>query len=103
MPEIAEATFDLDALQKQARASRPQLAALQSSIERGEKALEFARKDYLPDFDVRLQYGQRDRTTDCWSRFVRRQHGSYWSVTNTAFSLPVTPMAKLTAFHLATA
>jgi len=64
MPEIAEATFDLDALQKQARASRPQLAALQSSIERGEKALELARKEYLPDFDVRFQYGQRDRTSD---------------------------------------
>lgn len=64
MPEIAEVTFDLDALQKQARGSRPQLAALQSSIERGEKALELARKEYLPDFDVRFQYGQRDRTSD---------------------------------------
>ncbi|MGX0939622.1 outer membrane protein, heavy metal efflux system [Cupriavidus metallidurans] len=42
--------------------TRPQLLALQSTIARSEKALQLARKEYYPDFEVRFSYGQRDRS-----------------------------------------
>ena len=60
--KLHEAKLDLDELRAAARAHRPQLLAQQSMIERSFKALEVARKDYYPDFDVRFSYGQRDNT-----------------------------------------
>ena len=43
---------------------RPQLLALQSLVARNDKALELTRKNYYPDFDVRMSYGQRDNMLD---------------------------------------
>ena len=43
---------------------RPQLLALQSLVARNDKTLELARKNYYPDFDVRMSYGQRDSMLD---------------------------------------
>jgi cobalt-zinc-cadmium efflux system outer membrane protein len=57
---LQEASLDLAQLQAAARANRPQLLAQQSMIERNGKALDMARKDYYPDFDLRFSYGQRD-------------------------------------------
>lgn len=57
---LREAALDLAELRETARARRPQLLAQQSMVERNLKALEAARKDYYPDFDVRFSYGQRD-------------------------------------------
>ncbi len=62
LPELRAVTLDFGALQDAALKNRPQLLGLQSAIERAGKALELARKDYYPDFDVRLVYGQRDST-----------------------------------------
>jgi outer membrane protein, heavy metal efflux system len=59
-----EATLRLDELRAAARASRPQLAAQQRMMDRSTKAIELARKDYYPDFDVRVSYGQRDNFQD---------------------------------------
>lgn len=89
LPEIGRApTPDVSALESLARTQRPQLAALQSSVERADKTIELARKDYLPDFDVRLQYGQRDRAPDGMRR------DDMVSVT-VAISLPVWRQTKL--------
>ena len=44
--------------------NRPQLLALQALVERNSRSIDLARREYYPDFDVRLQYGQRDRTPD---------------------------------------
>ncbi len=44
--------------------SRPQLLALQTLVERNSRSIDLARREYYPDFDVKLQYGQRDRTPD---------------------------------------
>ena len=55
-----KANLDFEALRASARVNRPMLLGQQSSIGRNVKALELARKDYYPDFDVRLSYGQRD-------------------------------------------
>ncbi len=43
---------------------RPQLLGLKSLIDRSGKALDLARQDYYPDFDVKFSYGQRDKTLD---------------------------------------
>ena len=63
-PQLHEANLNLESLHETALAQRPQLRALQSIVARNEKALDLARKDYYPDFDVRLQYGQRDNMPD---------------------------------------
>lgn len=63
-PQLREETLGLESLRETALTQRPQLLALQSIVSRNEKALELARKEYYPDFDVRLAYGQRDNTPD---------------------------------------
>lgn len=47
-----------------AMGSRPQLQALQALVDRNDKALDLAQREYYPDFDLKLQYGQRDRSPD---------------------------------------
>lgn len=61
---MQEVSLNLDSLRETAFAQRPQLLALQSLVARNQKTLELARKDYYPDFDVRLSYGQRDSMLD---------------------------------------
>lgn len=61
---LREAPLQLEALRETALRERPQLLGLRSLVERGGKALDLARKDYYPDFDVKLSYGQRDKTLD---------------------------------------
>ncbi|MBI2313939.1 MAG: TolC family protein [Betaproteobacteria bacterium] len=63
-PGPGEVALSLDALRQAGLRDRPQLRALQSLVARNDKALELARKDFYPDFDVRLQYGQRDNMPD---------------------------------------
>lgn len=63
-PSIQSTALNLESLRETALAQRPQLLALQSLAARNQKALELARKDYYPDFDVRLSYGQRDSMLD---------------------------------------
>ena len=63
-PQVREVTLNLESLRETALAQRPQLLALQSIVARNEKALELARKDYFPDLDVRMSYGQRDNMPD---------------------------------------
>lgn len=43
---------------------RPQLRALAAMAEREERALELARRERYPDFEVKLGYGQRQRAID---------------------------------------
>jgi outer membrane protein TolC len=62
LPRIGDEAFSLEALQQAALRERPQLLGLQSVIERSAKTLELARKESQPDFDLRLAYGQRDRS-----------------------------------------
>lgn len=88
LPEIRAEKLDLTALEGVARNRRPQLEALQSTIERADRSIELARKDYLPDFDVRFQYGQRDRAPDG----MRRDDMVSFTV---AISLPVWRQNKL--------
>ena len=43
---------------------RPQLQALQALVERSSRSVDLARREYYPDFDLKLQYGQRERAPD---------------------------------------
>jgi outer membrane protein, heavy metal efflux system len=63
-PQLGEKTLSLESLREAALAQRPQLLALQSIVARNDKALELTRKNYYPDLDVRLSYGQRDNMLD---------------------------------------
>jgi outer membrane protein TolC len=76
-----EMALGLEGLRAAARAERPQLAAQQRAMDRSTKAVELARKDYYPDFDVRLSYGQRDNYLD-----MRREDMISFTV---AINLPV--------------
>lgn len=62
--QIWETSLDLESLREVALVQRPQLLALQSLAARNKKTVDLAQKEYLPDFDVRLSYGQRDRMVD---------------------------------------
>jgi len=76
-----EVSLRIDELRLIARANRPQLLAQQRMMDRSVRALDLAQKDYYPDFDVRLSYGQRDNTQD-----MRREDMISLTV---AFNLPV--------------
>ena len=62
--QAKEVSLSFDELRAAARARRPQLLAQERLMDRSAKAAELARKDYYPDFDVRLSYGQRDNFQD---------------------------------------
>jgi len=53
-----------ESLRETALRERPQLLGLKSLIDRSSKALDLARKDYYPDFDVKFFYGQREDMLD---------------------------------------
>ena len=79
--QAREVALRLDELRAAARENRPQLAAQQRMMDRNAKAVELARKDYYPDFDVRVSYGQRDNFQD-----MRREDMISFTV---AINLPV--------------
>jgi outer membrane protein, heavy metal efflux system len=79
--QARDVALALENLRTVARESRPQLAAQLRMMGRNAKALELARKDYYPDFDVRVSYGQRDNSPD-----MRREDMISFTV---AINLPV--------------
>lgn len=60
--QLHEKSLNLELLRETAVTQRPQLLALQSIMARTEKERDLARKNYYPDFDVRLSYGQRNNS-----------------------------------------
>jgi outer membrane protein TolC len=64
LPGTHKPRLDLEALRERSLQQRPQLLALRNVVEKNNTAIELARKDYNPDFDVRLQYGQRESMPD---------------------------------------
>jgi outer membrane protein, heavy metal efflux system len=61
---LLEVALQFESLHGTALTERSQLLGLKSLIDRSEKALDLARKDYYPDFDVKLAYGQRENMLD---------------------------------------
>lgn len=62
--QLTETPLEFKSLRETALTERPQLLGLKSLIDRSEKAVDLARKDYYPDFDVKLAYGQRENMLD---------------------------------------
>jgi outer membrane protein TolC len=61
----AEVTFekfsaDPEEMVKAAAENRPLLQSMKRTVERNRAGLRLAEKDYYPDFDLKLAYGQRD-------------------------------------------
>jgi outer membrane protein TolC len=52
--------LEIERLQEKALKENPQLRVRQAQIDIAAKEIELARKDYWPDMDVKLAYGQRD-------------------------------------------
>ncbi len=61
---LRETPLQFEGLRQAALKESPQLLGLKSLIDRGAKALDLARKDYYPDFDVKFSYGQRENMLD---------------------------------------
>jgi outer membrane protein TolC len=57
-------TYGAEELEKTAVETRPALIAAKQRIEKSEFAVRLARKNYYPDFDVTVSYGQRDNRPD---------------------------------------
>ena len=62
--ELREAPLNLSELREHAVEARPQLLALRAIADRNQRAIDVARSERYPDFDVRFSYGQRDRMPD---------------------------------------
>lgn len=62
--DLEDANLDEQSLMRSAETQRPQLRALQVAVAKAGKSVDLAKADYFPDFDVKLAYGQRDRTPD---------------------------------------
>jgi outer membrane protein TolC len=45
-------------------ANRPELLALGAVVEGSTRTVDLAQREYFPDFELKLQYGQRDRAPD---------------------------------------
>ena len=61
MIQIDTIDITVSQLDSLARANRPYLQGIQLSQEKGKLKQSVAEKDYLPNFTVGVQYGQRDR------------------------------------------
>lgn len=61
---LAKAPEAAESAAATALANRPQLQGLRALIESADKNVALAEREYYPDFDVGLQYGQRDRAPD---------------------------------------
>ena len=88
MPVLAPAPLLIGALSEAALRDRPQLLGLKTLIHKSQKALDLARRDYYPDFDVRFQYGQREKMPDGTPR------ADMFSLT-VAINLPIWKKQKL--------
>jgi len=82
-------TLKLSGLLAQAKA-QPQLEALKALIERQEKAVELARKDYYPDLTIGLAYGLREKLDPP----VNKNQADFFSTTF-MLDLPIWRAAKI--------
>ncbi|MGE5301433.1 MAG: TolC family protein [Acidobacteriota bacterium] len=66
----ADFAYTADELEKIAVENRPVLIGAKQRIERSQLAVRLAKKNYYPDFDVGMSYGQRQSLPDFVSGFV---------------------------------
>ncbi|OGL40110.1 MAG: hypothetical protein A3C43_00625 [Candidatus Schekmanbacteria bacterium RIFCSPHIGHO2_02_FULL_38_11] len=59
--EKTKLKFSIEELMKMAESNMPILLGIKDSVQQFEKSYSLAKKDYYPDFEFNLSYGQRDR------------------------------------------
>ena len=62
--------FTIEELQQQVLVENPVLKSIEHKIESRQKNLSLANKDYLPDFSLKLSYGQRDDRLNMYTGMV---------------------------------
>jgi outer membrane protein TolC len=62
--------FSIEDLQQKAVAENPMLKALKQDIAARGKNVELAKQDYLPDFSLKLAYGQREDRLDMYTGMI---------------------------------
>ena len=68
--EFMPGAFSIPGLQEMAAARSPVLRALKEEIAARGKGVELARREYYPDFSVRVAYGQREDRPDMYTGMV---------------------------------
>lgn len=68
--DFRRAVFSVEEIQRQALEDNPMLRSLRQEIAAGRKTVDLAKQDYLPDFNLRFAYGQRDDRLDMYSGMV---------------------------------
>lgn len=68
--DFRRAVFSIEDLQQQALANNPMLSALNQEIAAGGTTVELAKRDYLPDFNLRFAYGQREDRSDMYTGMI---------------------------------
>ncbi len=63
-PQLLPAPGPAASLHDFALANRPRVLELQALVDRGTRSIELAQREYYPDFDLKLEYGQRERAPD---------------------------------------
>jgi outer membrane protein TolC len=86
--DVVTHTLDPAALRGAAAKNRPQLRGLERMIDRADREVALMQREYYPDFDVRLTYGQREPALDGMSR------GDMVSLT-VAVNLPIWRRSRL--------
>lgn len=62
--------FSIEHLQEQAMDDNPLLKILQRQIDARETEVEMAKRNYLPDFNLRFAYGQRENRQDLYTCMI---------------------------------
>jgi cobalt-zinc-cadmium efflux system outer membrane protein len=68
--EFSRFVFSIEDLQQQALTDSPMLKALKQDLESRNKNVALAKKEYLPDFSLKLAYGQREDRLDMYTGMV---------------------------------
>jgi len=68
--DFRQHAFSIEELQREAVADNPMLRALKQEISARSKIVELAKRDYLPDFSLKLAYGQRDDRLDMYTGMI---------------------------------
>jgi outer membrane protein TolC len=69
-PAFRPVASSIEGLQQQADADNPMLKALKQEIAARGKNIELARRDYFPDFSLKLAYGQREDRLDMYTGMI---------------------------------
>jgi cobalt-zinc-cadmium efflux system outer membrane protein len=68
--DFSRVAFSIEELQQQAIEENPMLKALKQEIAARRKNIELAKRDYLPDFNLKFAYGQREDRLDTYTGMI---------------------------------